>query len=78
MLSKCTTKISPDQIEWIMQRFHRIVRLYREKGEASDADFEGLGFNLIQEEDSKDSIVLNCRRAVIFNNEGYLRIEIEK
>jgi len=78
MLGRCKSKINDEQLAFIMERFPRIVDIYKQRGEASDEDFERLGFNLIQDEDSKDHLVLNRRRAVIFNNEGYLRREHEK
>ena len=78
MLGRCKSKINEEQLAFVMERFPRLVDIYKQRGEASDEDFGRLGFNLIQDEDSKDHLVLNRRRAVIFNNEGYLRREYEK
>lgn len=78
MISRCKTKITEEQLEYIMERFPELVTLYQLRGEVTDEDFRRLGFDVIQEEASKDDLVLCRRRAVIFSNDGYLLREAEK
>ena len=79
MISRCKTKITDEQLEFIMERMPELTRIFTERGEVTDEDFWRLRFDFVQEEEGdKDDLVLCRRRAVIFNNEGYLLREAEK